>query len=100
MIKIEISKKTKLILSIILDLLGMSTYLIPVVLEPLDMLWAPIAGLIMFAMYGGTKGMLAGVFVALEEVSPGLGDWIPSFTIMWLFTYVWNKPKVDKKIEI
>lgn len=96
MAKEKLNKKTKLVISIICDAIGMLSYAIPVAGEALDAVWAPIAGLTMFTMYGGTKGAMGGVFVAIEEAAPGIGDWIPSFTLMWLFTYVWSK---DKEVE-
>lgn len=91
MSKSKISKNTKLIISVVCDAIGMLSYAIPGAGEVLDAVWAPIAGMTMFTMYGGTKGAMGGVFVAIEEAAPGIGDWIPSFTLMWLFTYVWNK---------
>lgn len=96
MAKERINKNTKLIISIVCDIIGMMSYAFPVAGEVLDAVWAPVAGLTMFTMYGGKKGAMGGIFVAIEEAAPGIGDWIPSFTLMWLFTYVWSK---DKDVE-
>lgn len=82
----NLSKNKKLVLGIILDLIGMITFI--------DIIWAPISGLIMTKMYAGRKGKVAGVFSFIEEILLGF-DIIPSFTIMWFYTYVFSKkPKV------
>ena len=86
----KMNKSSKLVLSIIFDLLGMASYLIPALGETLDLVWAPIAGILMYNMYGGTTGILGGIFSTLEEASPG-ADLIPTFTLVWLYTYVWKK---------
>jgi hypothetical protein len=44
----------------------------------------------MMQMYKGGQGKLAGMFSFLEEIIP-LTDFIPSFTLMWLYTYVFTK---------
>lgn len=83
-------KYKKLILSIVLDIIGFFTII------PFDVIWAPISGYIMTKMYKGNKGKVAGVISFLEEIIPFL-DVIPTFTIMWIYTYVIHKE--DKKEE-
>jgi hypothetical protein len=78
----NLSKYKKLALSIILDLIGLITFL--------DIIWAPLSGYIMTRLYKGQKGKIAGVISFIEEIIPGL-DIIPTFTIMWFYTYVLNK---------
>ena len=69
---------------VVFDLLGMSTYLLPVLGESFDIIWAPISGIAFYFLFGKRKfALLGGVFAFLEEVSPGL-DIIPTFTIAWL----------------
>ena len=80
-------KKTLLILSLIFDIIGMLTYLIPGLGEAIDFIWAPIAGFANYVMFGGTLGIFGGIFSFLEEILP-LIDFIPSFTIIWLIKYV------------
>ncbi len=41
-------------------------------------------------MYKGTKGKVAGIVSFLEEIIP-FSDIIPTFTIMWVYTYVFPK---------
>ncbi|PQB07160.1 hypothetical protein BST83_08360 [Polaribacter filamentus] len=83
-------KYKKLILSIVLDIIGFFTVI------PFDIIWAPISGYIMTKIYKGYKGKVAGVISFLEEIIPFL-DVIPTFTIMWIYTYVINKE--DNKDE-
>jgi len=63
--------------------MGMVSYLLPVIGETEDLLWAPISAVIFYFLFGKKKfGLLGGIFSFLEEISPGL-DFIPTFTIAW-----------------
>ena len=75
---------------ILYDLIGMSTTFIPVVGPFLDIVWAPFAAKKMSDMYKGNEGKLASVIVFIEEILP-FSDFIPTFTLMWLYTFVWKK---------
>ena len=91
----DYSKKKLLQKGIILDLIGMSTMFIPIAGAFIDLLWAPYAAKQMSDMYEGKKGKIASVIVFIEEILPGL-DFIPTFTLMWLYTFVWKKqPKMQ-----
>jgi hypothetical protein len=79
-------KKTKLILSLTFDGIGMLSYIVPVFAESLDVIWAPISGLLLVIMYKGTVGKIAGLFGTIEELIP-FTDVIPTFTITWFYTY-------------
>jgi hypothetical protein len=83
-------KTRDLILSLVLDLIGMITFVIPGIGEFGDVIWAPISAYLMTKIYKGTAGKIAGIFSFLEEVLP-FTDFIPSFTIMWFYTYVFKK---------
>ncbi|MEY4834785.1 MAG: hypothetical protein RI980_900 [Bacteroidota bacterium] len=83
-------KKTKLILSLIFDGIGMLSYIVPVFAESLDIIWAPISGLLLVIMYKGSVGKIAGLFGTVEELIP-LTDIIPTFTITWFYTYIIRK---------
>jgi hypothetical protein len=83
-------KKTKLILSLIFDGIGMLSYIVPVFAESLDIIWAPLSGLLLVVMYKGTVGKIAGLFGAIEELIP-FTDIIPTFTITWFYTYIIRK---------
>ena len=77
----------KLALSILLDAIGF----IPLI----DIIWAPLSGYIMSKMYSGTKGKIAGIISFLEEIIP-FSDFIPTFTLMWIYTNFFSK-EVEKK---
>ncbi|MBW2937990.1 hypothetical protein KXJ69_07725 [Aureisphaera sp. CAU 1614] len=77
--------------SILYDLVGMATMFIPVAGPFLDLIWAPIAAKKMSDMYEGTTGKIAAAVVFIEEILPF--DFIPTFTLMWLYTYVFSSEK-------
>jgi hypothetical protein len=83
-------KTTKLILGIVFDLIGMLSYLIPGIAETLDVVWAPISGFLLVAMYKGYTGKVAGVIGFLEEIIP-FTDVIPTFTLTWIYQYIFKK---------
>lgn len=89
-------KKKKLILSLLLDSVGYISYLIPFLGEFSDLFWAPIAGFVLKSMYKGTIGTVGGIIAFVEEALPGI-DFIPTFTLTWLYTYVYKKDRVDRK---
>lgn len=76
--------------SIVLDLISISTVFIPIAGTLIDMIWASYAAKQMNDMYAGKKGKIAFIIVLIEELIPGL-DVIPTFTLMWLYTFVWIK---------
>jgi len=84
---------------IVYDLIGMSTMFIPVAGEFLDLIWAPLAARKMTRMYKGTQGKIASVIVFLEEILP-YTDIIPTFTLMWLYTYVWKKQPAPDTMKV
>ena len=71
-----------LAICIIMDLIGMASYIVPGWGEFIDIIWAPISGYVFFKMFGGRFGLIGGVLDFLEEILPGT-DIIPSFTIAW-----------------
>lgn len=91
-------KSVLLILGIIFDLVGMISYLAPGFGEVIDFIWAPISAIAMFTMYRGAKGAIGGILGGIEEITPGL-DFIPSFTIMWFYTYYIEKKVVVQEVK-
>lgn len=87
MAKYNSRKNLLLVLSIVFDIVGILSYLIPAFGEVGDIIWAPIAGFALYVMYGGYLGVFGGVFVFLEEIIP-FTDFIPGFLIMWFVKYV------------
>lgn len=85
------SKKRDLFLSILFDAIGYLSYAVPFFGEFSDVIWAPIAGIILLKLYKGTVGTIGGITVFIEELIPGL-DFIPTFTLTWIYTY-WIKKR-------
>ena len=79
-------KYAKLALAIALDLIGMTTFLVPGLGELGDVVWAPIASIAGFIMFGGFTGAAGAAVTFTEEFLPGT-DWIPSLTLTWLVKY-------------
>ena len=76
-------KQPSLAFCIIMDVLGFATYAIPGLGELGDIVFAPISAIIFYALFGSWKGAL---FNFTEEILPGT-DFIPTFTIMWIWQY-------------
>ena len=77
----------KLILSLLLDAIGMLSFSIPLLGEFSDVVWAPLAGFLMTWMYKGAVGKIGGMVAFLEEIFP-FTDVLPTFTLTWIYTYV------------
>jgi hypothetical protein len=92
-------KNKLLIKGLMYDVVGMATMAIPLVGPFLDLAWAPFAANKMSEMYPGKKGKIASVLVFIEEILP-FTDFIPSFTLMWLYTFVWKKEPMQNEIII
>jgi hypothetical protein len=75
---------------ILMDVIGAATYALPFFGEFADIIWAPISAVIFFRTFGGWKGAFGSVFNFVEELLPGI-DFMPSFTITWLWTYAGKK---------
>lgn len=78
----------QLLLSFLCDGIGMATYLLPVLGELGDLVWAPLQAMYIAGMVGLNKSGL--FFAALgftEEILP-FTDFVPSCSIGWFFAYV------------
>ena len=92
-------KKYKyLFLSLLFDGIGMLSYAFPGLGEFVDVIWASVAAWLMTRMYPGTQGKIGGGVAFLEELLPGM-DIVPTFTLMWFYTYVFAGKKVQERIE-
>lgn len=78
-------------LCIVMDLIGMASYIFPAMGEFADVVWAPISGYIFFKLFGGRLGIIGSVLNFLEEIIP-FTDIIPSFTIAWFI----RRKEMDK----
>ena len=85
----NLTKSNKLVIGILCDIIGMGSYLIPGAGEFFDIIWAPLSLYIMVKMYKGTEGKVAGVVSFIEEALPI--EFVPTFTLMWLYTYKFKK---------
>lgn len=90
---IKDTKSRDLLFGLLFDGIGLLSYLIPFIGEISDLIWAPIAGLILLRMYKGTVGTVGGIIVFVEELIPGI-DFVPTFTITWIYTYLIKKNKL------
>ncbi|MGS2738127.1 hypothetical protein [Sinomicrobium sp. M5D2P17] len=102
MIKSNDGKYKKLILGLVFDAVGYLSYMIPGFGEFTDVLWAPASAWLISRMYKGQTGKVAAIISLIDELSPGL-DVVPTFTLTWLYVYVFKKEKAidmgtDKEI--
>lgn len=81
-----------LFLSLLFDAIGMLSFTVPVLGETFDVIWAPTAAFLIFKMYKGTEGKIAGAVTFIEEAMPGL-DIIPTFTLTWIYKFLIKKRK-------
>lgn len=82
-------------MSILIDLIGMSSYLLPVAGEGADVGWAPVSAGLIFWLYG------SGIFAAAgfaEEILPGL-DFVPTATIAWFLTQRDAGERIGEKVS-
>ena len=70
-------------LGILFDLIGMMSYILPVI----DVVWAPLSAYLMIRLYRGNVGKIGGFISFIEEAVPGL-DFFPSFTLTWCYVYL------------
>lgn len=89
----SMSKNKKLLLGLFFDACGYISYVFPF----FDFLWAPLSAYLMTKLYSGTKGKVAATITFIEEAIPFI-DFIPSFTLMWIYTYVFSKEEDKEKI--
>lgn len=87
-------KKYKLLLfSILFDGVGMLSFVIPFVGEFSDVIWAPMSAFLIFKMYKGTEGKIGGLVSFVEEAGVFGTDFLPTFTLTWIYKYVLKKKK-------
>lgn len=85
-------KRKYLKYSILLDLLGMASYVFPFMADLTDIVFAPIYGVLIFYLYrrNTLPAILGGLFGATEEILV-FSDGIPTATIMWFYTYIFRR---------
>lgn len=93
------NKYGKLAIGLIMDALGYASFILPGLGEFSDVIFAPLAAWLMTRLYKGKAGKIAGAVAFIEEIAPGL-DVIPTFTLMWFYTYVFKNKKSETIIEV
>jgi hypothetical protein len=88
------TKYRKLAYSLVFDALGYVSFVFPL----FDLIWAPLAAWLMTKLYKGKAGKIAGVITFIEEALPLL-DVIPTFTLMWLYTFVFSKQESTVEVN-
>ena len=83
-------KEVSILFCLVMDAIGYTSYVIPFLGEFSDIIWAPVSAFIFYKTFGGWKGALGGVFDFIEEILPGT-DFIPSFTLMWIWQRLTKK---------
>ncbi|MDT8346782.1 MAG: hypothetical protein RQ756_03190 [Flavobacteriaceae bacterium] len=93
------NKWSKLLASLIFDGVGLLSYLIPGFGEMTDVIWAPISAYILTKFYKGNIGKASAFISFVEELAPGF-DFIPTFTLTWIYAYLisdYDKTKTIKE---
>ncbi len=83
-------KYIKLLLSIVLDFIGMLSYVIPELGELMDVVWAPVTAILLVKLYKNKVSKYASVVGFVEEILP-FTDIIPTFTITWLVSLLLDR---------
>jgi len=92
----ELEKKEKykkLAIGILCDALGYVSFIFP----PFDIVWAPLSAYLMTKLYKGKKGKIAAAITFIEEALPVL-DVVPTFTLMWIYTFIFDKNNIKEDI--
>jgi len=85
--------------SIIFDAVGYASFILPGIGEFTDVIWAPASAYIMTKLYKGNAGKVGAAISFIEEAMPGL-DVVPTFTLMWLYTYVFKSKTKETIIDV
>ncbi len=87
-----------LALCILLDVVGYSSFGLPLLGEFFDLAWAPVSAFLFYRMFGGKMGVLGGGVSFLEEILP-FTDFVPTFTIAWAMKY-FAKAKTSQAVVL
>ena len=88
----ETVKVPSLPFCILMDAVGMASYLFPGVGETFDVVWASISGFIFMKSFGGMTGKIGGLIALVEEAAPFID--IILHLLSDIFTRNTNKKKV------
>ena len=91
-------KNKTLIYSLLIDALGMLSYFLPVLGDIVDIVWAPVSGLLIYQLYKKRLGTIGGIAGFIEEIAPQT-DIIPTASILWFIKFVLNKEKTLQELK-
>lgn len=80
-----------LLLGILFDGIGMLSFVIPIVGEFSDIVWAPLSAFLIYKMYKGTEGKVSSLVAFVEEIGVFGTDFLPTFTLTWIYKYIIKK---------
>lgn len=86
-------KYALLLLSILFDGVGMLSFVIPMVGEFSDVIWAPLSAFLIYKMYKGVEGKVGSLVAFIEEIGVFGTDFLPTFTLTWIYKYLIKKDK-------
>jgi hypothetical protein len=87
----------KLLLCLTIDIIGSSSTLIPILGDASDLLWAPIAGLLLRSLFHGSNIVFALEFT--EEILP-LTDVLPLATVCWVVDTFFRDSSVASLLQL
>jgi hypothetical protein len=87
----------KLLLCIIIDSIGSSSMLLPLIGDASDVLWAPIAGLLLRYLFYNSNVIL--VFEFAEEILP-FTDILPLATLCWIVDTYFRETDIAKLLQL
>ncbi len=83
-------KYVKLLLCLLFDAIGYLSYVVLGLGEWIDVVWAPLAAWLNYRLFKDDAGTGGAIFTFIEEALPGT-DFIPSFTLTWVYVYFVKK---------
>ena len=82
-----------LIISILLDGVGMISFLIPGIGEFFDIVWAPLSAYLILKLYKGSFAKVASIISFGEEAGFFGTDILPTFTLSWIYEQIYKKKR-------
>jgi hypothetical protein len=76
-----------LLLALLIDFIGMSTYALPIIGEAFDAIWAPVSAYLIYWLFGSS---IFAVLGGVEEILP-MTDIIPTATMAFLAQAFFNR---------
>lgn len=86
------SKYIKLLVSLLFDGVGLVSYFVPQFGEFIDVVWAPLSAFLLLKLYKNKVSKYTAAISFVEEILP-FTDFVPTFTITWVMTYLLDKKK-------